>query len=312
MSERIEDYAFIGDLQTAALVSRGGSIDWFCVPRFDSCACFAALLGNPDHGRWLLAPVSETAAIRRRYVGDSLVLETEHETPDGIVTVTDFMPFRTKAPDIVRIVEGKKGRVRMRSELVIRFDYGSITPWVRRRTTAFARSPGRTLSVLRTPRAAPRRGLQDGRRIRRRAGSAHSACFDLARVVRTAAETGRRRNRLARNPRLLAELGQPLRLRRALEGRRRSLPDHSEGADVRADRRRGGGRDDITAGKYRRRPQLGLPLLLAPRRHLFALQRCSIAGTPRKRKPGGHGCSGRSPAIRPPSRSCTAWPASAA
>src|SRR5436305_15168756 len=132
MSERIEDYALIGDCQTVALVSRAGSVDWMCVPRFDSGACFAALLGTPENGRWLIAPAGEVCATRRRYVGDTLVLETEHETAEGAVAVTDFMPIRGHAPDVVRIVEGKAGRVRMRSELVIRFDYGSIVPWVRR------------------------------------------------------------------------------------------------------------------------------------------------------------------------------------
>jgi len=127
---RIEDYALIGDLQTAALVERGGSVDWLCFPRFDSAACFAALLGGPEHGRWLLAPVGE-AKSSRRYLHDTLVLETTWETPDGVVRVFDFMPPRGKAPDIVRIVEGVEGSVRMRSELVIRFGYGEVVPWVR-------------------------------------------------------------------------------------------------------------------------------------------------------------------------------------
>ena len=132
MSSRIEDYALIGDLQTVALVSRLGSVDWLCAPRFDSGACFAALLGEPKNGRWLVAPVGEIKNSRRRYLQDTLVLETEHETDEGVVVVTDFMPLRGVAPDIVRIVEGKQGRVRMKSDLVIRFDYGSIVPWVRR------------------------------------------------------------------------------------------------------------------------------------------------------------------------------------
>jgi GH15 family glucan-1,4-alpha-glucosidase len=127
---RIEDYALIGDLQTAALVERGGSVDWLCFPRFDSAACFAALLGTPDHGRWLLAPVGD-ATSSRRYLHDTLVLETTWETPDGVARVFDFMPPRGKAPDLVRIVEGVQGSVRMRSELIIRFGYGEVVPWVR-------------------------------------------------------------------------------------------------------------------------------------------------------------------------------------
>ena len=131
MASRIEDYALIGDLQTCALVARDGSIDWMCVPRFDSPACFAALLGEPGHGRWLVAPRSPARAIRRRYRGDSLVLETEIETDEGRVRVIDFMPVRTSVIDLVRIVEGIEGTVPMRMELEIRFDYGSIVPWVR-------------------------------------------------------------------------------------------------------------------------------------------------------------------------------------
>jgi GH15 family glucan-1,4-alpha-glucosidase len=134
LSPRIEDYALLGDLETAALVDRRGSVDWLCFPRFDSGACFAALLGGADNGRWLLAP-STPATSKRRYLHDTLVLETTWETEDGgRARVLDFMPPRGKSPDIVRIVEGVKGRVDFRSELTIRFDYGRIVPWVRKRT----------------------------------------------------------------------------------------------------------------------------------------------------------------------------------
>lgn len=130
MPARIEDYALVGDCQTGALVGRDGSIDWLCFPRFDSGACFAALLGGPEHGRWLITPAAPVRAVRRRYRGDTLVLETELETDDGVVAIVDCMPPRTEAPDLVRLVEGRRGRVPMRMELVIRFDYGSIVPWV--------------------------------------------------------------------------------------------------------------------------------------------------------------------------------------
>jgi GH15 family glucan-1,4-alpha-glucosidase len=129
---RIEDYALIGDCQTAALVGRDGSIDWLCFPRFDSGACFAALLGGPEHGCWELAPAVPPRAVRRRYRGDTLVLETEYEVEGGAVTVVDCMPPRSGVPDVVRLVVGTRGRVPMRMRLVIRFDYGSIVPWVRR------------------------------------------------------------------------------------------------------------------------------------------------------------------------------------
>ncbi|HEY3239236.1 MAG TPA: glycoside hydrolase family 15 protein [Acidimicrobiia bacterium] len=128
----IEDYALIGDTHTAALVGRDGSIDWLCLPRFDSGACFAALLGDESHGRWLLAPAGGVRRTRRRYRGDTLVLETEFETDDGAVRVIDCMPHRHQYADVVRLVEGVSGRVPMRMELVMRFDYGSILPWVRR------------------------------------------------------------------------------------------------------------------------------------------------------------------------------------
>src|SRR4051812_31867355 len=124
MAARIEDYALIGDCQTAALVSREGSIDWLCLPRFDSGACFAALLGTPENGRWQIAPTGEVIATRRRYREGTLVLETDYETDEGAVTLIDCMPPRGDSLDLVRMVVGRRGRVVLRSELVIRFDYG--------------------------------------------------------------------------------------------------------------------------------------------------------------------------------------------
>ncbi len=129
---RIEDYGLIGDLQTAALVGKNGSIDWLCLPRFDSGACFAALLGGREYGRWLIAPEGESRFVSRRYVDRTLVHELELETDEGRVRIIDFMPPRGSDPDLVRIVEGIEGTVRMHTELTIRFDYGSIVPWVRR------------------------------------------------------------------------------------------------------------------------------------------------------------------------------------
>ena len=131
MASRIEDYAIIGDLHTAALVARDGSLDWLCLPRFDSPACFAALLGTPDHGRWLIAPAIPVQSVTRRYRENTLVLETEFVTAQGRVRLIDFMPPRDSRANVFRIVEGVEGEVPMRMELVIRFDYGSIVPWVR-------------------------------------------------------------------------------------------------------------------------------------------------------------------------------------
>ena len=151
MAGRIEDYAMVGDLQTCALVSRDGSMDWLCLPQFDSPACFAALLDSPEAGRWQVAPVSGGPATRRRYRGDSLVLESEWDTPDGTVRIIDFMPVRGAAPDVVRIVEGVSGRVRIRSELRLRFDYGSITPWVKHADGRLSAVAGPDAAWLRTP-----------------------------------------------------------------------------------------------------------------------------------------------------------------
>ena len=132
MPSRIEDYAMIGDCLTSALVAMDGSVDWLCLPRFDSPACFAALLGGPDNGRWRIAPAEEITATRRQYRGSTLILETEFETAEGAVRLIDFMPPRGEAPDLVRIVEGVRGRVPMHLDLTLRFDYGSVVPWVQR------------------------------------------------------------------------------------------------------------------------------------------------------------------------------------
>jgi GH15 family glucan-1,4-alpha-glucosidase len=131
MPSRIEDYAVVGDTRTAALVGRDGSIDWLCLPRFDAGACFAALLGDASHGRWRIAPAGGGSAAARRYREDTLVLETEFRTSSGAVRLTDCMPPDEDVPNVVRVVEGLEGRVELRMELVIRFDYGWIVPWVR-------------------------------------------------------------------------------------------------------------------------------------------------------------------------------------
>ncbi len=128
----IEDYAVIGDLHTAALVGRDGAIDWLCLPRFDSQACFARLLGTDDHGYWDIAPVDRVTEVRRRYLPGTLVLETEMDTARGTVRITDCMPVRDQDPQVVRLVEGVKGDVPMRMELCLRFGYGEAVPWVTR------------------------------------------------------------------------------------------------------------------------------------------------------------------------------------
>lgn len=152
MSLPLEDYALIGDCETAALVSRRGSIDWLCWPRFDSPACFAALLGAPEHGRWLIEAADPDARVSRAYRHNTLILETRIETTDGVTTVIDFMPPRGRNSDVLRLVHGDRGRVPMRMELVLRFDYGSAVPWVNRLGDGTWRAiAGPDMAVLRTP-----------------------------------------------------------------------------------------------------------------------------------------------------------------
>ena len=152
MSTRIEDYAMIGDCETVALVSRGGSIDWLCWPRFDSGACFAALLGTPEHGRWLMTATDVDARVSRRYRPNTLILETRIETSDGVATVIDFMPPRGQNSDVVRLVHGDRGTVRLRTELILRFDYGRTIPWVNHLPDGTFRAvAGPDMVVLHTP-----------------------------------------------------------------------------------------------------------------------------------------------------------------
>jgi GH15 family glucan-1,4-alpha-glucosidase len=148
MPLRIEDYAVVGNCETLALIGRDGSIDWVCLPRFDSDACFSALLGGPEHGRWLIAPTADGAKAARRYRGDTLILETEFETESGAVTIIDFMSRRDGGSDMVRIVRGLRGRVDMHTELVVRFGYGAVVPWVMRQDDGrleFTAGPDRLL-----------------------------------------------------------------------------------------------------------------------------------------------------------------------
>jgi len=148
----LEEYALVGDCETAALVSTRGSVDWLCWPRFDSGACFAALLGTPAHGRWLIEPAEGNASVSRRYRHHTLILETSFDTASGRVTIIDFMPPRTSNSDLVRLVRGDRGRVRCRMELVLRFDYGHDVPWVDHLPDGTLRAiAGPDMVLLRTP-----------------------------------------------------------------------------------------------------------------------------------------------------------------
>jgi len=152
VSTPLEDYAIIGDCETVALVSRRGSIDWLCWPRFDSGACFAGLLGTAEHGRWLVEAVDADAQVTRRYRPNTLILETTIETRSGTVIVIDFMPLRGRNSDVVRLVRGDRGSVEMRTELVLRFDYGSTVPWVSRLPDGTFRAiAGPDMVVMHTP-----------------------------------------------------------------------------------------------------------------------------------------------------------------
>src|SRR5882757_1492700 len=155
---RIEDYALIGNTRTAALVGRDGSIDWLCMPRFDSGACFASILGNRDNGRWLIAPSNRPKSIRRRYSDDTLILESEFETEHGAAKVIDFMPISEHRDrvDVVRIVKGVAGTVAMHMEAIFRFSYGKTVPWMRRRDHGYNAIAGPDAISLRA--SVPMRG----------------------------------------------------------------------------------------------------------------------------------------------------------
>jgi hypothetical protein len=149
---RIEDYALIGNCETAALVGRDGSIDWLCWPRFDSAACFAALLGGPEHGRWLIAPKGSGARVTRSYLDGSLILVTTFETESGAVELVYFMSPRDGVADLVRLVRGVSGRVEFYTEFILRFDYGFSVPWIERLDDDRLRAvSGPEMAVLHTP-----------------------------------------------------------------------------------------------------------------------------------------------------------------
>ncbi len=150
---RIEDYGLVGDCKTASLIGRNGSVDWLCWPRFDGAACFAALLGSAKHGRWSIVPADGSCSTSRSYRGDTMVLETLFETADGAFAIIDFMPIDQPHSSLIRVVEGRRGRVPVRMSLTLRFDYGSSIPWVTRLPDGdgIVAIAGPSLAVLRTP-----------------------------------------------------------------------------------------------------------------------------------------------------------------
>ena len=268
----IEDYALIGDCLSGALVGRNGSIDWLCWPRFDSDACFAALLGTSRHGRWLIAPRAAVTKTSRHYRGDTMVLETLFETDEGSVAVIDFMPIGFENSSIVRRVEGRSGS---------RGDAHGTCPAVRlRRIDAMGHAPA---GLLRHPRRlwpecrdALHAGGADGRKPEHRVGFRRRGKRDggfhsrLGRLTSAAAALFRPRQGPLEDGTLLAGLVRALQIRRLLEEARSALAADAEGADLSADRRYRRGADDVAARTIGRPAQLGLPLLLAARFHLDA------------------------------------------
>ena len=314
MSQRIEDYALIGDLHTAALVGMDGSVDWLCLPHFDSPSCFSRLLGEDHHGFWRLAPAGgakDIVATRRWYRPDTLVLETEFDTPTGTVRITDCMPVRDDHPHLVRTIEGVSGSVDMRMDLVVRFDYGEVVPWVT------------THDGLTRLTAGP-----DSLALWHRVDVVGK---DLSSIADFTVTEGQRYpftlvwypSHEEPPPPLDSYYAVHLTeaywtewaalccYTGAVPRRGGALAHHAQGADLRADRWHRRRTDHVAPRGARRQPQLGLPLLLAARRH--AHPRVAHAGRLLQR---GHGLArlvacGRWPATSPSCRSCTARPASA-
>ena len=269
MALPIEDYALIGDRRTAALVGTNGSVDWLCLPNFDSAACLAGLLGTDDHGHWQLVP-DGSYTTERRYVGASAVLETTFTTSDGVVTLTDLMPRNDGRADLIRKLKGVRGTVRMRHEWRVRLDYGLVRPWVRRATIdgeqviTADRRPG--------PAGAARAAAAEGggrhpqRRVRRHRGRRAGLLDDLVPVVRRAHRPrGPARPDRGDHPGGRG-VGEPLHHRHPAPRCGPPLAAHAPVDDRRGHRRDRGGSDHLAARGLRGRAQLGLPLLLAPRR----------------------------------------------
>ena len=315
---RIEDYGLIGDTHTAALVGRDGSIDWLCLPRFDSAACFAHLLGESNHGFWRIAPVASPLpgqgepllATRRRYAGDTLVLETEFDLPEGSVRLSDCMPIRELSPTVVRRVECLSGSVDMRMDLEIRFEYGSVVPWVRRVDGQLVAIAGPDGLALWTPLRTRGEGMRTVSEFTLREGQQESF------VLTYFSSHG--------------DVARPVSAQYAIEETKRWWQDWADLANFEPHEWRDAVVRSLITLKAltyaptggivaapttslpesaRRRAQLGLPLLLAARRDLHAV-RPDGRGLPRRGgRLGATGCCARSRATRRSSRSCTASPA---
>ena len=250
---KIEDYAFLSDTQTGALVSREGCVDWLCFPRFDSPACFASLLGDKKNGHWLFSPEEKIDKVSRRYRGDTLILETEIETASGAVRLIDFMPPRGKNPDIVRIIEGLRGEVRMQMELIIRFEYGSVIPWVRKAHDGLEAIAGPDGLILRTPIETQGKDLTTVAEFTVKKGRARSVCSDLVCIARRTGARDQSGARFARHGKILERVGETLPARRSVDGSGGAFAYYAERADLRADWRDCCRANHFAAGRNRRR-----------------------------------------------------------
>ncbi len=246
MASKIEDYGMIGNTLTAALVSRSGSIDWLCAPRFDSDACFAALIGYDEHGRWGIEPTVQIREKRQRYRNDTLVLETEFVCDGGAVRLVDFMPMEGRC-DVVRIVEGLDGEVPLEMLLDVRFGYGADAPLIERTADGTCFMAGPDALVLRVCRAPPVRGQARIGLPEREEGRSHPVAAHLVPLAREPALGSRRRPGAGVDRVVLAHLGGPLHVRGALARCRAALADHAQGDDLRADRRHRGRADQLAA-----------------------------------------------------------------
>ena len=268
----IADYASIGNLRTAALVGRDGSIDWLCVPRFDDAACFCALLGAPEQGRWLLAPARAVRRATRRYRDRTLILETEFETSTGAVCVTDFMPTWHERTDVVRIVTGLRGRVPMRMELVLRFGYGSVIPWVRRVDGALLATSGPHSAEVRAgvdTHGEDFRTVADFTVGKRRAHAVRDHVLSIARAA-AAAHRSIRDARRGADP--AGCMVHAMHVRRPLGRRRRRARAYAQEPHPRTDRGDRRRADHVASRADRRHAELGLPLLLGARCDVHAVR----------------------------------------
>ena len=266
----IEDYALIGDCITAALVGRNGSIDWLCWPRFDGNACFAALLGTSEHGRWQICPADPAPRISRAYRDGSMVLETVFDTADGRVAVIDFMPIGRANSSVIRLVQGQRGKVAMRLHMALRFDYGTTVPWVTQLEDGSGLSAiaGPSRVVLRSPVALRGRNFATVAEFDVAEGEWVPFVHDTRHLPPAAARSDRLAGGVAGHEIILARMVCPLLLHRSQAGGGPALVIDLEGADLRGDRRDCRRSHYVAARAARRRTQLGLPLLLAARCHL--------------------------------------------